>query len=95
MAKTILLPQTTFTGSAYGGEYEFDIPNLLINAESITVVFDGVKYENLSVHQATSPGFERFSYGADLGNPGDPVDFSTYPFVIISIKQDDGEGGPR
>ena len=84
MAKTVLLQQTTFTGSAVGNVYAFDIPNLLINAESITVVFDGVKYENLSVRNVTTSSREFFRYGADLG-PN--VDFSTYPFGIVSSKE--------
>ena len=82
MAKTILLPETTFTGIDHGDYYLWTIDNLLINAESITVVFDGVKYENLPVRKETEPSFEYFYYGAGL----DPVDFSTYPFGIESIK---------
>lgn len=85
MAKTILLPETTFTGTDYGGGvFNYIIDNLLINAESITVVFDGVKYENIPVRKETEPSFEYFYYGADLDN----VDFSTYPFGIISTKQE-------
>lgn len=82
MAKTVLLPQTTFTGIEQGTVYAFTINDLLINAESITVVFDGVKYENLSVHHVTASGREIFYYGADLMT--NPVDFSTYPFGIVS-----------
>ena len=84
MAKTILLPETTFTGIDQGDYYLWTIDNLLINAESITVVFDGVKYENLLVRQVTASGREIFKYGAEL----DPVDFSTYPFGIGSIKEE-------
>lgn len=84
MAKTVLLQQTTFTGIEQGSAYAFAINDLLINAESITVVYDGVKYENLPVRQRTATGREFFCYGADL----DLVDFSTYPFGIISTKQE-------
>ncbi len=83
MAKTVLLQQTTFTGSEQGSFYAFGIPDLLINAESITVVFDGVKYENIPVRQRTVTGREIFYYGAEMN----PVDFSTYPFVIVSSKE--------
>jgi len=83
MAKTVLLQQTTFTGSATGSVYAFAVDNLLINAESITVVYDGVKYENLPVRKRTAAGREFFYYGAEMN----PFDFSTYPFVIVSGKE--------
>lgn len=87
MAKTILLPKTTFTGSATGSVYAFDIPNLLINAESITVVFDGVKYENIPVRRRTTASRNIFYYGAEMN----PFDFSTYPFVIVSSMEGGAE----
>lgn len=85
MAKTVLIPQTTFTAEESHGLFFYNIDDLLIDAEKITVVFDGVKYENLPVSysRAENVGNELYSYGAPSNNG---FDFSTYPFAIVSVK---------
>ena len=76
MAKTILLPETTFTASLLDGAFSYSVDDLRINAESITVVFDGVKYENV-VRQGNE-------YGAEWPDGETAPDFSNYPFNIYS-----------
>lgn len=83
MAKTILLPETTFTAEEFTYGFKHEIRDLLINAESITVVFDGVKYEN--VLRRSNNGNE---YGAEFG--GQSFDFTKYPFFINSQEEEDG-----
>lgn len=85
MAKTILLPETTFTAPSLDGVFTYIVDGLQINAESITVVFDGVKYENVSL-RALEEGNE---YGATY--VGNTIDFSTYPFSIFSFVFDEGD----
>lgn len=82
--KTVLIPQTTFTAEDVVGVnfYAYDIPDLLINEDKINVVFDGVKYENLPVTIEQSAEQNDYYYGGDA--TGDDVDFSVYPFVILS-----------
>ncbi len=90
MAKTVLLPQTTFTAEDIDqGLCQYDIDDLLINADKITVVFDGVKYENLpvTIEQLT----ERIDYHyGGVGEGG--FDFSVYPFAIQSSDYTQGGG---
>lgn len=65
MAKTVLIPQTTFTGTDTGsGLYRYTIEGLLINVNKITVVFDGVKYENVVVSEQDTPSGKAYKYGA-------------------------------
>lgn len=84
MAKTILLPETTFTAEEFDYGFLHEISGLFINAESITVVFDGVKYENV-LRRSTQTGNE---YGAEFSEQS--FDFNEYPFYILSRKEEDG-----
>jgi len=46
--KTVIIPETSFTGVESGSAFRYRINDLLIDEDSITVVFDGVKYENIA-----------------------------------------------
>lgn len=82
--KTVLIPKTTFTATERDGNYVYSMETDLINAEKITVVFDGVTYANLPV------AVLNYAYG--YGGVGESdLDFSKYPFAIESYNFDEGD----
>lgn len=87
MAKTILLPETTFTGTDGDGVFTYYLEDVYVNENPITVVFDGVKYENVVRRDAAD--IEGFIYGAEWTDGEATPDFSNYPFHIFSWKEGD------
>ena len=77
MAKTVLIPQTTFTGILTPQEdYYYNLNETKIIEDKITVVFDGVAYNVQNMSD------ENGDYGAPYDD--EKFDFSTYPFNLYS-----------
>lgn len=87
MAKTVLLPETTFTATDGDGVFTYYLEDVYVNENPITVVFDGVKYENVVRRDAAD--IEGFMYGAEWPGGEATPDFSNYPFRILSWEEGD------
>lgn len=74
--KDTLLQNETVAGTKSGSQYEYQIENLYINADSITVILDGITY----TCQKIVDGSENFYGAVDF-------DFSEYPFAISSAEE--------
>ena len=72
MAKTVLIPQTTFTAQEQGSDYTYKLGNYELNQDKIIVSFDGVNYE---VEKVTTHAVNYY------------VDDSIQPFYFYIMSQ--------
>jgi len=86
MAKTVLIPQTTFVGEDRGAGFIYEFHQYKVNVKNIKVVFDNVAY---NVKNDEEEGNDYAAYGAPWDETTNKYDFSVYPFSLGSLTNPD------